>query len=409
MELSFLSKTPGIGGRIKECPEDFIVEEITGDGTFLQLDTELETKGQDGKFTHFVLQKRGWSTPYAIKEIAKRLHSSPKRFSYAGLKDKCAITTQLISAQGIPVEKIQSLKINDIQISGAWYASDKVRLGQLVGNRFTIKVRDAMQNADETVAQIHEELGGIFPNYFGEQRFGSVSRNTHIIGEKIIRGEFEEAAMTFLADFENEQNSESRSARKELLKTQDFKTALLNFPKHLRFERTMLAHLADNPEDYIGALRQLPRQTLLLFVHAFQSHMFNKLLSERIRQGEGKVEMEEGEYFAPATGYGFPDTDKMDVDGFLCMKIIGYNSNPNEREKKLMKELNIKKEDFRIKELPEISSKGTFRSAFAPLRDFSFKDDTFRFSLQSGAYATSALREFIEVEKPFNPAKTKNL
>ena len=106
-EKRLRSKTPGIGGTIKNKAEDFLVEEITNEGEILQLDTvnwkPKTTSIQPSKFVHFILQKRDWSTSYAIKEIAKKLHTSPKRFSYAGQKDKTAITTQLVSAQGIEI------------------------------------------------------------------------------------------------------------------------------------------------------------------------------------------------------------------------------------------------------------------------------------------------------------------
>jgi tRNA pseudouridine13 synthase len=415
MQLSFLSKTPGIGGSIKNTPEDFLVEEITNDGTVLELNEKIVQQSQNGKFVHFVLQKRDWSTSYAISAIAKKLHTSAKRFNYAGLKDKRAITTQLISAQGIDIEKIRLLNIKDMTINGAWQAKDKVRLGALLGNRFTLRVRDAANNPEDTVAQIHDELQGQFPNYFGEQRFGTISQNTHLVGEKIIRGDFQEAAMEFLCSYESEKNTEARLARQNLAKTQDFKTALQDFPHHLRFERTMISHLAENPGDFIGAFKKLPRHTLLLFIHAFQSFLFNQLLSDRIKEGEVEMhanedrsrisksvpnlEMEEGEYLCPVSSYGFPDPQSMDVEGFLCIKILGYNSNPNEREKDILGKHGITKEQFRIKEIPEVSSKGTFRTAFAQLKGFSFKGDTFRFSLQSGSYATSALREFLFIEK----------
>jgi tRNA pseudouridine13 synthase len=421
MDLSFLSKTPGIGGSIKNKAEDFLVEEILNDGIILELNSENwkpETENhldKPSKFIHFILQKRDWSTSYAIREIAKKLHTSAKRFNYAGLKDKRAITTQLISATGMDIDKIRLLNIKDIQINGAWHAKDKVRLGQLLGNRFSIRIRDAIENSDEVVQQIYQELGGLFPNYFGEQRFGTISQNTHKIGEKIIRGNFEEAAMEFLCNYETENNAESRTARQELAKTQDFRAALKDFPHHLRFERTMIAHLADNSGDFIGAFKKLPRHTLLLFIHAFQSFIFNQLLSDRLSEGKvemhanedrsrisksmANLEMEEGEYLCPVSSFGFPDLQSMDVEGFLCIKLLGYNSNPNEREKDILEKHGITKEQFRIKEIPEISSKGTFRTAFAPLKDFSFKDNTFRFSLQSGSYATSALREFLEIKK----------
>jgi tRNA(Glu) U13 pseudouridine synthase TruD len=71
---------------------------------------------------------------------------------------------------------------------GAWLAGDRVQLGDLLGNRFTIRVRKARDGADDRVTAISTELGGRFPNYFGEQRFGSSRQNTHLIGEKLLQG-----------------------------------------------------------------------------------------------------------------------------------------------------------------------------------------------------------------------------
>jgi len=394
---SFLSRTAGIGGTLKSQPEDFLVEEIAENGTVLELGKKIEKPDEFGKFVHFVLEKRNWSTTLALKEIAKRVRTSHRNFSFAGSKDKCAITTQLASGFRVNKEDLMHLNIRDIKINGAWLAKDKVRLGSLAGNRFAIKINGASDGAEEKVTFIHKELEGRFPNYFGEQRFGSSRKNTHLIGEKIIRGDFEAAALDFICRVEGEENEESIAARKELNATRDFKTALRSFPSNLKLERMMIAHLSDTPSDFIGAFLRLPRQLLLLFVHAFQSHIFNDLLSNRIREGE--VLMEEGEFLCGQNDFGYPDVEKIDVDGWLCMKIIGYNSNPNSREKEILESLEIKKDDFRIKEIPEISSKGTFRTAFALLKDFGFHGDTFRFSLQSGSYATSALREFITVDK----------
>jgi len=397
-DLAFLSGTPGIGGKLKSVPEDFLVEEILPDGTVLELGKRMEMPDQPGRFTHFILEKNNWTTAFAIREIANRLRSSHKNFGFAGSKDKCAVTTQLASGFGINREALLALGIRGISINGAWGAKDKVRLGDLAGNRFTIRVNRPKDGAETSVEAIRSELGGRFPNYFGEQRFGSSRRNTHIVGEKIIRGDYEAAAMSFLCDSEGEENQEAKLARKELLDTRDFKAALRVFPRHLKLERSMISHLAEKPADFTGAFLALPRQTLLLFVHAFQSHLFNRLLSERM--GEGDVVMEEGEYLCPVSSSGFPDLEKMDVDGWLCIKILGYNSNPNERERKLLDSLGIKKDDFRVKGTPEVGSKGTFRTAFAPFIGFSFSDPVFRFSLQSGSYATAALREFLEVNKP---------
>ncbi len=401
--LSFLSTAPGIGGRLKDSPEDFVVEEIGLDGTVFGLGSRVSRPDEPGRFVHFVLEKRNWTTMFAVKELAKKLRAGPKRFGFAGSKDRCAVTTQLMSVEGVDKAAVASLAIKDMRINGAWKAKERVTLGALSGNRFAVKVRGAADGADAVVEKINSELGGKFPNYFGEQRFGTNSRNTHVVGEMLVRGRAGDAAMEFLCGGAGgrgggamETNKEAKAARDELRGSGDFAAALKNYPKHLKLERTMLAHLAGKPDDFAGAFRALPRQTLLLFVHAFQSHIFNALLSERVREG---VEMEEGEFLCAENALGFPDIARMDVDGWLCMKIIGHDSNPNRRERAMLDSLGVKKEDFRMKGLPEVAPKGTFRTAFAPLRDFNFADDTFRFSLQPGAYATSALREFIEVDK----------
>ena len=386
----FLSKSKGIGGKLKARPEDFIVEEISEDGTLFQLDQEIQREGA-GRFTHFILQKTDWSTSSAILEIAKRLHSGHKRFSYAGTKDKMAITTQLASAFDIPKEKLLSLSIKDIKINGAWQAGDKVHMGQLLGNRFTIRPEGA--DLDESgIDAIASELGGKMPNYFGEQRFGSTRRNTHLVGLEILKNNLEEACRIFLCDSGGETNDLAREARKNLEASQDYQAALKDFPKHLRLERKMIAHLERSPGDFAGALKSIPRSTLLLFVHAVQSMLFNRMLSDRLGQG---IELEMGEYFC-GEKHGFPDIKLAEAEGWVCGKIIGYSSPLNTRETELLKEYGIGKEDFRIKHMPEIASKGTYRTLLAPLKDFNYADGIFRFSLPSGSYATVAMKEFMK-------------
>lgn len=395
-DLSHLSKSPGIGGSLKNAPQDFIVEEIGPDGTVFELDRQVAKPGEGGKFVHFVLQKRNWSTSSALSEIGKRLRTGSKQFNAAGMKDKVSVSTQLVSAHGLKKEDLLSITVRDMKVNGAWPAKERVHLGQLLGNRFTIRVRDAAEDAEAKVKAIAAELGNRFPNYFGEQRFGSTRQNTHLIGEKMLAGKTEEAVRSFLCDEGGEENVEAVAARKELAASGDYAAALKNYPKHLRLERTMLAYLANNPVDHLGALRKLPRNIPLLFVHAFQSYLFNRLLSDRI--AEGGPELEQGEYFCGET-LGFPDMAKTEAEGWIVGRVVGYQTMPNERERRLLEELGISREAFRMKSMPEIASKGAKRTVLAPLKDFNFSADTFRFALPSGSYATVALREFIDVEK----------
>ncbi|HSB46513.1 MAG TPA: tRNA pseudouridine(13) synthase TruD [Candidatus Bilamarchaeum sp.] len=393
LTLSYLSKTAGIGGALKTVPEDFLVEEIAPDGAVYELMRPFSRPDEEGKYVHFILQKKNWSTSSAISEIGLKLGIGHRYFNIAGTKDKAALTTQAASVLGASKESLLSLSIKDISINGAWTAPDRIRLGQLLGNRFNIKVRDCADDSEGRSEAIMAELGGQFPNYFGAQRFGSARRNTHLVGEKLLQGDLEGAVVSFLCDSEGEKNEAASAARKNLSGTRDFAAALCEFPRHLRLERSMLAYLSKNPGKYANALKKLPRNILLLFVHAFQSHLFNRLLSERI--SEGTLELEEGEFFCGET-LGFPDTAKADSEGWICMKIIGYASPLNTRERALMDELGISKEAFKMKALPEIRSKGTYRTLLAPMKDFNYSGGRFHFSLPSGSYATMAMREFMK-------------
>ena len=396
--LSYYSKTMGIGGKIKTAPEDFVVEEILQDGTALEVNKAVQRESSEGDFTWFVLQKREWTTEGAIRRVARALRSHPKRFSYAGSKDKASISTQLASAFRVNKDRLLRLDLKDIKILGAWRCREKVRIGNLLGNRFTVIVREVDPDTDSSVRNIYDELNGAFPNYFGEQRFGNVRRNTHMIGEHIVRGRYDLAATSFLCDCEGETDNDSLTARMNLARTGDFKKALEEFPQRLSLERTAIEHLEKHPRDYVNALRRLPRGILLLFMHSFQSHLFNALLSERI--AEGKLTVENGEYYCGERN-GFPDPESLDSHEkhWIAGKIIGYGTEPNEREKRLFERLELKPSDFEISGIPELSSKGTYRLLLSPLKDFLFRNNVFRFSLRAGSYGTVALREFLDKEK----------
>jgi tRNA pseudouridine13 synthase len=391
---AYLSKSPGIGGILKAAPQDFLVEEIAPDGTVFGLGFRVSRPDEPGDFVHFILQKRNWTTASAISEIAHRLHKSQRDFNVAGIKDKVAITTQVASVKGVQKEQLASLSIRDISINGIWTAKDRVHMGGLLGNRFTITVRDMeVDNAPERSEAIRAELNDQTPNYFGEQRFGSTRKNTHLIGQKLLQGDLEGALIMFLCDSRGEKNGFAAAARKELAASRDFQAALKTFPKNLRLERSVIDYLAKHPDIYANAFRRLPRNILLLFIHAFQAHLFNRLLSDRISEGE--IELEEGEYFCGET-FGFPDVSRMEGEGWICGKIIGYGTPLNGRERELLEELEIEKEAFKMKALPEIRSRGTYRTLLAPLKDFNSAGNRFRFSLPAGSYATVAMREFVD-------------
>jgi len=405
LNLEFLSHTPGIGGTLKDSEEDFVVEEITLEGKKLGVGKKVtHPSACVGKceYTHFVLEKKNWNTVQALSVIAKAANCSAKRFGYAGMKDRKAWTAQLCSAWFVPPEKLLSLKIKDMQINGAWKANHPVQLGDLSGNSFKISVR-GLENATKTVRKIYTELNGFFPNYFGEQRFGSTRSNNHIVGKMLILGDLEGAVKNFLCCSTGEENKEAVAARKKLEEEWDFAAALEYFPMYLKYERAVISHLAEFKNDYAGALHILPRGISLIFVHAYQSWLFNEVLSKRVREGIGVLK---GDVVCSLNKFGFPDVETAHVAkedgeaGVLCLHLVGYETKPTKFEASVLAEEGIKIDDFRMKKIQELSSKGNLRAAFCFLKGFSFsqKKDVgvFQFVLPPGSYATTALREFIE-------------
>ncbi|NYZ80078.1 tRNA pseudouridine(13) synthase TruD [Candidatus Micrarchaeota archaeon] len=344
---------------IKRIAEDFIVEEIMPNGETIGVNDEFSFDEKSrGNELVCVLVKRNWDTHLAIREIANRLHGSPKRVGFAGMKDKAALTAQRISISGAKKEDVERILIKDIKLIPLYYSSERVKLGDLNGNSFTIKVYAKKMKKAARV-----------PNYFGEQRFGTTRPITHLVGREIIRENPERAVKIYLAKVFKGEKDETKEARKRLAKGYDFKKALDYFPRHLKFERTMIAHLAEYPGDYIGALRVLPKFLKLMFVHAYQSYLFNKYLDKVINK---KKKYEDG----PLFGYDTKLTTK--------------------EEQEILDDEGVSLSEFLVDCMPEMSSPGMKRALFIEPKDFKVlehKKDYYmlRFSLPKGAYATTVI------------------
>ena len=261
------------------APEEFIVEEIGLNGTIFEVDEAFdEGKKEDQTlekdyFTHFVLQKQSWNTAQALGALARFLYIKPSRFNFAGTKDRNALTTQLCSAFALPPEKLLNSngRVRDLQINGAWKARGKVKLGDLNGNRFTITLtKENWGGIPPITSRIKVKAYStkfLFPNFFGPQRFGTLRKNTAEVGRLVLREEFEQAVFNYLTFSEGEKDEESVQARKRLAEEKDFAKALGYFPRHLKYERILLEHLSKTPRDFVGALQNLPRPLLLMFIH----------------------------------------------------------------------------------------------------------------------------------------------
>ncbi|MHA1710582.1 MAG: tRNA pseudouridine(13) synthase TruD [Candidatus Freyarchaeota archaeon] len=440
--LFFMTDTPGVGGRLRVRLEDFIVEEVTPEGRILRFGMEekggggVEEKG-GGDYCVFVVERYGgYDTFETVRVLARALGVSRKRFSYAGVKDKRAVAVQRMSVWRVDPERLRRVRVKGLTIREVCRSSEKVRLGGLLGNRFKVNVREVrlpLYRAEERVVRIIEELkskGGM-PNFYGHQRFGVVRPLTHVVGLKILRGDYEGAAMDFLAKVYPLEGEDAKDARAHLLETGDFKEALRRFPERLRYERAMLNHLVNSPRDYVGAFRRLPRGLTRMFIHAAQSYIFNLTLSLRKREGLPLNTVLEGDYAAILLR-GVPSTF-IKVDGgnvekvraliskgraALALPVVGYDTviPPDSPSRKLVEEVlskvGVTMEMFRVPSMPELAARGGFRTALVNPQALSVarvsRDKVgggvmvrLVFTLPKGSYATCLLREVMKT----NPAK----
>ena len=378
MEWEYNTEIPGIKGEIKEQVNDFIVEELASHQT-----------DEDGDHLIVKLRKQNMTTMEAVSKLSNMLHISKNRIGYAGNKDKRAVTEQHISIQGVSQEDVNQVFTDEFELEVVG-RNGHIGLGNLDANRFEIALRQLklpIEDIRNRALKIVEEMDGKFPNYFGKQRFGSARPITHQVGRLILQENYEEAVWTYIAKPYDQEYKSIRKIRDELWETREVEDAAEKFPEQYRYEKALLYHLTKNPGDYKGAIKRLPDGLQQLFIHAYQSWVFNRALSQLIKDG-----WYEPEYEVPLVGY---KTDLKD-------------GKPENLIEEILEEENVSQEDFRLQNFPDLRSEGTYRRAFADFRNFdvleigednlnmNMNKMTVKFDLPKGAYATVFLREIMK-------------
>jgi tRNA pseudouridine13 synthase len=432
---TYLTQSEGVGGKIRQQLDDFVVEELLVDGSLASVVAPTETWEPvgDGRYLICVLVKRRWDTFLATQEVARRLHISQKRVRFAGIKDTKALTGQHISLQSVSPNAVADVDIKDIVLYPKQFSRERMYSQRIQGNRFHITVRDidqpvsvAQERCQSTLKEI-ETVGGV-PNFFGHQRFGTIRPNTHLVGKYFTLNDTEKAAMVFLAEPSIHEHPEAREARQQLQDTMDFQAALEKFPRFLRYERLMLQHLVRYPTDYVGAFRELPRRLRKLFVQGYQSFLFNRAISERIQRGIPLNEPQIGDYMLKLDPYGLPteESDQVTEENLQTMQtavkeqkmcvaapLIGPNQPPSkgvqgEIEEMVLETENVNPVQFKLSFMPEATAEGSIRAVLNPAKDLVLEEIvedtensgkhalTVGFTLNRGSYATVFLREFMK-------------
>ncbi|MDZ7849327.1 MAG: tRNA pseudouridine(13) synthase TruD [Halodesulfurarchaeum sp.] len=419
----YASDSAGVGGRLRDRPEDFRVRERE------RFDVE-PIDADPGDYPWIVLRVtlENTDTNDFARELSNRLSISRERVGWAGTKDKRAVSTQLFSVRGVDPAAVPEIGGATIDVVGR--AGRGLGFGDLLGNEFEIVVRDP--DAPERVAEITAELEAQFggragvPNYFGHQRFGSYRSITHEVGLAILRRDWEGAVMAYLGNPSPEEPPASSAAREFVEETRDWEVALDRFPNRLRYERAMLHDLhesdGESAADYRSALETFPENLRRLFVNAAQSLLFNEVLSRRFEAGLPFHEPVAGDVVAFAdtdapADFPLPDVDRIQRVGagqtdvltrhcerdraFVTAPLVGTETElaegePGEIERAVLDEHDIEPDDF---DLPEpYHSTGTRRAILVRIEPtIDFGPLTFEFGLPKGSYATVFLREYLKV------------
>lgn len=261
---------PGTGGTIKETPEDFLVAEIP-----------LYLPCGEGEHTFAEIEKRGITTLEALRRLAKALGIAERDMGYAGMKDARGVTRQTFSIPRVAPDRVLGLEVQGIRVLSASLHRNKLKLGHLRGNRFRLRVRGVTADAVPKASAVLSVLAkrGV-PNYFGEQRYGTQG-NSHLIGAALLRGDYRGAVDALIGDAAKVTDERWRTAI-EAYRRGDLDESLRAFPGHCRTERDLLQRLVKQPDDWEKAFRAVHPRLKKLYLSAFQSFLFDRLLDGRL-------------------------------------------------------------------------------------------------------------------------------
>src|SRR5262245_59217767 len=255
--------------KLKQRPDDFQVEELPS-----------VEPGQSGPFAFYRLEKRGWTTPDALAAVRRRWKIPHQRLSYGGLKDRHAHTIQYFSIHSGPERDLThgTFAVRYLGRVLVAYGSEHFR-----GNRFTITIRSlSAAEADQAVRALPEVSDVGVPNYFDDQRFGSVGDGRFVAREMVL-GNFELALRLALATpYEHDRATAKREKAILITRWGDWPAAKAELPRG--HARSIVDYLVHHSTDFKGACARLRPELQGLYLSAWQSHLWNRMLSRWLKE-----------------------------------------------------------------------------------------------------------------------------
>jgi tRNA pseudouridine13 synthase len=414
---TYITSQKGIGGQIRTKYEDFYVEEIP----------ESEPSGE-GPNTWFLIEKIGRETLDVVLDVAQELHVDRKRMGFAGMKDKRAVTRQWLCVANSEAEQIKKLedKLYKVKILKIMQNEKKLRIGQLIGNKFRLIIRDTedpevdAETAREVLAKLTKK--GV-PNYFGWQRFGKNRPNTHVVGKMLLENDLKKVVDAYIGNPYPEEPEHIKEVR-QMYEDGYLEDSLESMPRGMRYEKMMLKTLLKEMKknnvgsvDSLGeksfkkAIESLPKPLKRMFVHAYQSYLFNKAVSERAKFGidkyvEGDIIIDNEEHLVHEFGDDINDRIKNfevhPTSPLFGSKVPLADGKLGEMEQEILDDEGVTLEEFIVPKMPRLGSHGLRRAMRFKIWDVSAKvtDEgvLVEFSIPKGCYATAVLREVMKNE-----------
>jgi len=263
--------------RYKVRPEDFTVEE--------QIELPLASRG---RFAVYRVRKRGVTTLSVRAQMARALGLPQSAVVFPALKDKDAVVVQHVAVRGTGPARL-SLPSALGGVTGSGFAADflgrsphPLTPADIVTNRFTVVLRDL---SAEEAAHIQERLVQVarfgLPNYFDQQRFGSLSLSSahgeDHIGKRILQRDAEGALRAYLTQLFTGDPAPVRAFKTNARDHWGDWDALFKAAPRPSNYRSVLTYLRDHPTGYRKALNLITRRLLSIYLVAYQSLLWNRI------------------------------------------------------------------------------------------------------------------------------------
>ncbi|MEO0075185.1 MAG: tRNA pseudouridine(13) synthase TruD [candidate division WOR-3 bacterium] len=380
--------------KIKVKPQDFIVEEIC--------DYQLTNRGE---YAIYQLNKESWDTFDLLDYLSRKYHL--KNIGRAGIKDRYSHSIQYLSIKHGPKRDIQE---KNFTLSYLGQSQAPITLNNLLGNKFTITIRDLAKPEIEYLKVNLEQVKkyGII-NYYDEQRMGSARAHKGFIAEKLVKKHYNGALKLYLATPSKYDDSKMRKLKKHILNNwgnwqkcllTDFDYSQLRYP---------LLYLNNHPKNFKGAIKTIRKDLLEMFINAYQAYLWNETVKELVKSR--KID-----YFKVNYGFGelyfYEEIDQTDYDylSSLDIQAPSYKAKFTDHKIKELMDAVLQRDNLSLSKLKlDLRIKGLFfkpyaRKVLMHIQDLKLltidQDDlypnqykfTLSFILDKGSYATILLK-----------------